>query len=77
MSYLDFLLCNAQVYFCVAILKHLESDILQHSLEQDLLVFLKESGIAGFKTAEWIDYMNKLGEKFGETVRRSLSELFH
>lgn len=65
------------MYFCVAVLKHLEPEILRHTLEQDLMVFLKEGSVAGFRTAEWVGFMGKLREKFGKTVRKSLSELFH
>lgn len=32
-----------QVYMCVAVLKHLQQDILQHTQTQDLQVFLKVS----------------------------------
>jgi hypothetical protein len=70
------ILPSVQVYFCVAVLKYLESDILQHTLEKDLLVFLKEGGITGFRTAEWASFMGQLREKFGETVRKSLGECF-
>ena len=33
------------MYFCVAVLKYLEPDILQHTQEQSLLVFLKVSPV--------------------------------
>lgn len=32
-----------QVYVCIAVLKHLQRDILQHTQTQDLQVFLKVS----------------------------------
>lgn len=32
-----------QVYICIAIFKHLQQDILQHTQTQDLQVFLKVS----------------------------------
>lgn len=34
-----------QVYVCIAVLKHLQRDILQHTQTQDLQVFLKVSMI--------------------------------
>ena len=45
---------------------------MRHTQEQGMLVFLKEGGVAGFHTAQWLDFMTQLRDKFGSTVQRSL-----
>uniref|UniRef100_A0A8C7J999 Protein broad-minded n=1 Tax=Oncorhynchus kisutch TaxID=8019 RepID=A0A8C7J999_ONCKI len=49
-----------QVYMCVAVLKHLQQDILQHTQTQDLQVFLKEEPIQGFRVSNYLEYMEGL-----------------
>ena len=61
----------------MSVLKHLEPAILRHTQEQDLLVFLKEGGVVGFHTAEWLDFMGTLHDKFGSEIRKSLGDFFH
>ena len=38
-----------QVYTCVAILKHLQNDILHHQQQQDLVIFLRVSLVSYFR----------------------------
>ncbi|XP_064610719.1 protein broad-minded-like isoform X2 [Liolophura sinensis] len=53
-----------QVYVCVAILRHLQSDISRHMQDQDLVIFLKEEPIRGFRLGHHLPYMKTLEEKF-------------
>lgn len=52
-----------QVYMCVAILRHLEQDILLHQQHQDLIIFLRVS--AFMYVVLWFKFFylekNKLG----------------
>uniref|UniRef100_A0A3Q3WXC1 Protein broad-minded n=1 Tax=Mola mola TaxID=94237 RepID=A0A3Q3WXC1_MOLML len=49
-----------QVYMCVAILKHLQPDVLQRMQSQELQVFLKEEPIQDFKVSNYMDFMQGL-----------------
>ncbi|XP_056150177.1 protein broad-minded [Lampris incognitus] len=57
-----------QVYMCVAVLKHLQPDILQHTQSQELQVFLKEEPIQGFKVSNYLEYMEGLERAYRKTV---------
>ncbi|XP_050398519.1 protein broad-minded isoform X2 [Patella vulgata] len=61
-----------QVYICVAILKHLEKDILQHMQTHDLIIFLKENPIKKFRVAENLKYMKTLETKFRKIVLKDM-----
>lgn len=41
---LFFIFIVFQVYFCIAILRHLQQDILRKTQQQQLLIFLKVDG---------------------------------
>ncbi|XP_022517701.2 protein broad-minded [Astyanax mexicanus] len=53
-----------QVYMCIAVLKHLQQDILQHTQTQDLQVFLKEEPIRGFRVSDYLEYMESLEHSY-------------
>ncbi|XP_063773307.1 protein broad-minded isoform X2 [Pseudophryne corroboree] len=53
-----------QVYLCIAIFKHLQQDILQHTQAQDLQVFLKEEAIHGFNIGNYLEYMKSLEQMY-------------
>ncbi|MBN3303274.1 BROMI protein, partial [Amia calva] len=53
-----------QVYVCIAALKHLQQDILQHTQTQDLQVFLKEEPIHGFQVSNYLEYMEGLERRY-------------
>jgi len=57
-----------QVYTCVAILRHLQHELMQQMQDKNLLVFLKEQPIHHFRIKDHLDYMMQLQEKFRDTV---------
>ncbi|KAI5090795.1 protein broad-minded isoform X1 [Silurus meridionalis] len=57
-----------QVYMCVAVLKHLQQDILQHTQTQDLQLFLKEDPIEGFRVGDYLEYMESLERRYRSMV---------
>ncbi|KAM6964920.1 protein broad-minded [Aplochiton taeniatus] len=57
-----------QVYMCVAVLKHLQPDILLHTQTQDLQVYLKEEPIQGFRVSSYLEYMEGLEQKYRSMV---------
>ncbi|XP_051816731.1 protein broad-minded isoform X2 [Acanthochromis polyacanthus] len=57
-----------QVYMCVAILKHLQPDILQRTQSQELQVFLKEEPIQGFKVSNYLEFMMGLERSYRNIV---------
>ncbi|XP_030577927.1 protein broad-minded isoform X2 [Archocentrus centrarchus] len=57
-----------QVYMCVAIFKHLQPDILQHTQSQELQVFLKEEPIQGFKFTNYLEFMGVLERRYRNIV---------
>ncbi|XP_048254918.1 protein broad-minded-like isoform X2 [Haliotis rufescens] len=64
-----------QVYTCVAILRHLQRDILQHMQTQELIFFLKEEPITGFRMAENIRYMQELEKRFRKIVQPDMMNI--
>ncbi|XP_064387617.1 protein broad-minded-like isoform X2 [Halichondria panicea] len=64
-----------QVYYCVSVLKYLEFKILQHTQEQDLIVFLKEESLDGYRCADWMEFMGDLEKKFRDTVLKEMRKL--
>ena len=64
------------IYFCVAILKHLERDILTNSQQQTLLVYLKDLPVSGFKTSCYVDFMKKLKGKYRKLIQKNLNSVF-
>ncbi|XP_041660694.1 protein broad-minded [Cheilinus undulatus] len=57
-----------QVYMCVAIFKHLQPDILQHTQSQELQVFLKEEPIQNFKVSDYLEFMEGLESRYRAIV---------
>ncbi|XP_053566762.1 protein broad-minded [Bombina bombina] len=63
-----------QVYFCVAIFKHLHQEILQHTQTQNLQVFLKEEAIHGFQVGNYLEYMEGLEQMYRPMVLKEMSK---
>jgi len=57
-----------QVYTCVAILRHLQHELMQQMQDKNLLIFLKEEPIRHFMLRDHLDYMQQLQTKFRDTV---------
>jgi len=57
-----------QVYMCIAILRHLQHELMQQMQNKNLLIFLKEEPIHNFKIRDHLDYMQQLQKKFRDTV---------
>uniref|UniRef100_A0A1A7WNH0 Protein broad-minded n=1 Tax=Iconisemion striatum TaxID=60296 RepID=A0A1A7WNH0_9TELE len=57
-----------QVYVCVAVLKHLQPEILQHTQSQELQVFLKEEPIRGFRFSNYLEFMLGLERRYRNLV---------
>lgn len=61
-----------QVYLCIAIFRHLQQEILQHTQTQDLQVFLKEEAICGFQVGDYLEYMESLEQKYRSVVLKEM-----
>ncbi|XP_069827804.1 protein broad-minded [Dendropsophus ebraccatus] len=61
-----------QVYICIAIFKHLQQEILQHTQTQDLQVFLKEEAIHGFKVSDYLEFMESLEQVYRPMVLKEM-----
>ncbi|XP_041418668.1 protein broad-minded isoform X1 [Xenopus laevis] len=61
-----------QVYMCIAIFKHLQQEILQHTQTQDLQVFLKEEAINGFQVGSYLEYMESLEQIYRPMVLKEM-----
>uniref|UniRef100_A0AAY4BMH9 Protein broad-minded n=1 Tax=Denticeps clupeoides TaxID=299321 RepID=A0AAY4BMH9_9TELE len=66
-----------QVYTCIAVLKHLQPDILQHTHTQDLQVFLKEEPIAGFRVSSYLRLMADLERRYRNVVLPDMNSILH
>lgn len=64
-----------QVYFCIAILRHLQQDILRKTQQQQLLIFLKENPIPNFKVAEQLEFMQELEARYRLTILPDLQNI--
>jgi len=64
-----------QVYFCIAVLRHLQQDILRKTQQQQLLIFLKENPIPNFKVAEQLDFMQELEVRYRQTILSDLQNI--
>ncbi|XP_042525329.1 protein broad-minded [Dipodomys spectabilis] len=64
-----------QVYTCIAIFKHLQQDILQHTQTQDLQVFLKEEALPGFRVSDYFEYMEILEQNYRPVLWRDMRNI--
>ncbi|XP_078256304.1 protein broad-minded isoform X2 [Rhinoraja longicauda] len=64
-----------QVYMCIALLKHLQQDVLHHMQTQDLQVFLKEEAIHGFHLCSYFEYMEKLETSYRTTILAEMNNI--
>uniref|UniRef100_G1KZX4 Protein broad-minded n=1 Tax=Ailuropoda melanoleuca TaxID=9646 RepID=G1KZX4_AILME len=64
-----------QVYICIAIFRHLQQDILQHTQTQDLQVFLKEEALHGFRVSDYFEYMEILEQNYRPVVLRDMRNI--
>ncbi|KAM4816878.1 protein broad-minded [Urocitellus parryii] len=64
-----------QVYICIAIFKHLQQDILQHTQTQDLQIFLKEEALHGFRVSDYFEYMENLEQNYRPVVLRNMQNI--
>ncbi|XP_073931565.1 protein broad-minded isoform X3 [Castor canadensis] len=64
-----------QVYICIAIFKHLQQDILQHTQTQDLQVFLKEEALHGFRVRDYFEYMEILEQNYRPVLLRDMRNI--
>ncbi|CAL8316051.1 unnamed protein product [Lota lota] len=64
-----------QVYVCVAVLKHMQPDILLHTQSQDLQVYLKEEPIVGFRFQDHLAFMEELECKYGSMVLTDMKHI--
>uniref|UniRef100_A0A2K5RDT2 Protein broad-minded n=1 Tax=Cebus imitator TaxID=2715852 RepID=A0A2K5RDT2_CEBIM len=64
-----------QVYICIAIFKHLQQDILQHTQTQDLQVFLKEEALRGFRVSDYFEYMENLEQNYRTVLLRDMRNI--
>ncbi|KAM5325186.1 protein broad-minded [Glossophaga mutica] len=64
-----------QVYICIAIFKHLQQDILQHTQTQDLQVFLKEEALHGFRVSDYFEYMEILEQNYRPVLLRDMRSI--
>ncbi|XP_070079792.1 protein broad-minded isoform X3 [Equus przewalskii] len=64
-----------QVYICIAIFKHLQQDILQHTQIQDLQVFLKEEALRGFRVSDYFEYMEILEQNYRPVLLRDMRNI--
>ncbi|XP_016009348.2 protein broad-minded isoform X2 [Rousettus aegyptiacus] len=70
-----FLGADYQVYICIAIFKHLQQDILQHTQTQDLQVFLKEEALHGFRVSDYFEYMEILEQSYRPVLMRDMRNI--
>uniref|UniRef100_G1T6G4 Protein broad-minded n=1 Tax=Oryctolagus cuniculus TaxID=9986 RepID=G1T6G4_RABIT len=64
-----------QVYICIAVFKHLQQDILQHTQTQDLQVFLKEEALHGFRVSDYFEYMEALEQNYRPVLLREMRNI--
>ncbi|XP_062953804.1 protein broad-minded isoform X2 [Cynocephalus volans] len=64
-----------QVYICIAVFKHLQQDILQHTQTQDLQVFLKEEALHGFRVSDYFEYMEILEQNYRPVLLRDMRNI--
>jgi hypothetical protein len=63
------------VYMCVAVLRHLQRDLMQHLQYKNLVVFLKEEPIQNFRFSDHMKYMQELQVKFRGIVLADMQSI--
>jgi len=66
-----------QVYMCIAILRHLQHELMQQMQDKNLLIFLKEEPIRQFVLRDHLDYMQQLQKKFRDTVLTDMHSILN
>ncbi|GAB6026458.1 hypothetical protein CHUAL_012653 [Chamberlinius hualienensis] len=61
-----------QVYCMVAIFRHLQMDILEHSQREDLSIFLKETRINRFSFRDYLPFMDYLESKYKDILHKTM-----
>ncbi|XP_054832856.1 LOW QUALITY PROTEIN: protein broad-minded [Eublepharis macularius] len=64
-----------QIYMCISVFKHLQQEILQHTQNQDLQVFLKEEAIHGFQVSDYLRYMESLALTYRPVLLRDMKNI--
>lgn len=64
-----------QVYLCIAILRHLHRELMQQMLDKNLIVFIKEEPIRGFRLEHHMDFMQQLEKKFRSIVLADMQNI--
>ena len=64
-----------QVYVPIAIFKHLQQDILQHTQTQDLPVFLTEAALHGSRMSDYFGYMEILEQNYRSVLLRVMQNI--
>ncbi|CAB3998353.1 Hypothetical predicted protein [Paramuricea clavata] len=64
-----------QVYLCVAILHHLQRDILRETQRQRLVLFLKEGPVLNFELSEYMEFMMDLQRRYRSTILKDLQNI--
>lgn len=63
-----------QVYFCIAIFKHLENEVLVFCQRNDLVLFLRNSPIIGFQFSKNVEFMKTLESRYRDEILQRLIE---
>ena len=61
--------------YCVALLRHLETRLLQHSTQHSLLYNILEEPIQGFSLTNHLDYLLQLEQIHGSVLRADIESL--
>ena len=64
-----------QIYFCMAVLKHLQRDIFFHAQQKDLSIFLREQPIKDFSLGTYVDFITELEGKYRKVVLPDLQDI--
>ncbi|NWX90911.1 BROMI protein, partial [Nothoprocta pentlandii] len=64
-----------QIYMCIAVFRHLQQDILKHTEDQDLQVFLKEEALRGFRVSDYLEYMESLEPIYRPTLLKDMKNI--
>ncbi|XP_061560030.1 protein broad-minded isoform X1 [Phycodurus eques] len=64
-----------QVYACLAVLKHLQPQLLQQTQARQMQVFLKEEPIQGFRFCDYLDFMELLERRYRNLVLNDMKSI--